>query len=81
MRLDEILISDELWDDEFDQLGNEREHLRLLVQRVAALYESYRGGPFGVCQRTVRDVERSVFHAAQRAKSRYFDSEEMRSDG
>lgn len=51
----------------------EADALRSVVGATASLYESYRGGPFGVCQRTVRDVERSLFFFAQAAKSRFVE--------
>jgi hypothetical protein len=67
----QVRINDDVWDECVSGWASEGDALRALVGAVSGLYESYRGGPFGVCQRTVRDAERQLFHHAQRAKERF----------
>jgi hypothetical protein len=69
MKFGEVQYRDDVWQAEVDAWTCDADALRSLVGAVAALYESYRGGPFGVCQRTVREDERRLFFLAQAVKA------------
>lgn len=71
MKFGDVEYRDDIWQTEVDAWTCEADALRALVGGVAALYESYRGGPFGVCQHTVRDDERRLFFFAQAARARF----------